>query len=137
GYIGALGSRRTHEDRARRLAEHGITDEQLSRVNSPCGLDVGARTPAETAIAVLGEILALRAGRDGGRLARTSGPIHSRPAPVATAPPSGTPSPREAKNPPSSPASGPTSQRSPASAASGTERTAARRCDGDATTTSL
>ena len=78
GYIGALGSRRTHADREERLKQAGLTDDDLSRINSPCGLDVGARTPAETAIAVLGEILALRAGRDGGRLADASGPIHSR-----------------------------------------------------------
>jgi xanthine dehydrogenase accessory factor len=82
GYIGALGSRRTHADREARLREHGLTDEDLARVSSPCGLDVGARTPAETAIAVLGEILALRAGRAGGRLAEASGPIHPRPADV-------------------------------------------------------
>jgi xanthine dehydrogenase accessory factor len=78
GYIGALGSRRTHEDRTQRLRDAGLTDEDLRRINSPCGLDVGARTPSETAIAVLGEILALRAGRGGGRLAEASGPIHSR-----------------------------------------------------------
>jgi xanthine dehydrogenase accessory factor len=78
GYIGALGSRRTHEDRTQRLREGGLSDEDLRRINSPCGLDIGARTPSETAIAVLGEILALRAGRAGGRLAEASGPIHSR-----------------------------------------------------------
>ena len=78
GYIGALGSRRTHEDRAARLREAGLTTHDLARISSPCGLDVGARTPAETAIAVLGEILALRAGREGGRLAGASGPIHAR-----------------------------------------------------------
>jgi len=55
-----------------------VSDEDLRRISSPCGLDVGARTPAETAIAVLAEILALRAGRAGGRLAEASGPIHSR-----------------------------------------------------------
>ncbi len=83
GYIGALGSRRTHTEREERLRAAGVSDAALARVSSPCGLDVGARTPAETAIAVLGEILALRAGRDGGRLADSSGPIHSRPTPVA------------------------------------------------------
>src|SRR5215211_2836992 len=84
GYIGALGSRRTQADRTRRLREAGVTDEELARINSPCGLDVGARTPAETAIAVLGEILALRAGLRGGRLSEASGPIHSRPAEATT-----------------------------------------------------
>jgi xanthine dehydrogenase accessory factor len=78
GYIGALGSRRTHDDRTERLREAGASEEDLRRISSPCGLDVGARTPSETAIAVLGEILALRAGRGGGRLAQASGPIHSR-----------------------------------------------------------
>ena len=82
GYIGALGSRRTHEDRSVRLREAGATDADLARISSPCGLDVGARTPAETAIAVLAEILALRAHRTGGRLAEASGPIHPRSADV-------------------------------------------------------
>jgi xanthine dehydrogenase accessory factor len=85
GYIGALGSRRTHAEREERLRERGVSDEQLARINSPCGLDVGARTPEETAIAVLGEILALRAGRRGGRLAEASGPIHPRAAGVTSA----------------------------------------------------
>ena len=84
GYIGALGSRRTHADRIARLRAAGVTSEDLERINSPCGLDIGARTPAETAVAVLGEVLALRAGRSGGRLADASGPIHSR-EPVSTA----------------------------------------------------
>lgn len=76
GYIGALGSRRTHADRQDRLRAAGVTDTDLRRINSPCGLDIGARTPSETAVAVLGEILALRAGRRGGRLAEAAGPIH-------------------------------------------------------------
>jgi xanthine dehydrogenase accessory factor len=86
GYIGALGSRRTHADREERLRAAGIGDADLRRISSPCGLDVGARTPAETAIAVLAEILALRAGREGGRLAEASGPIHSRGESVSAAP---------------------------------------------------
>jgi xanthine dehydrogenase accessory factor len=65
------------------LRAAGVSDEDLRRINSPCGLDIGARTPAETAIAVLGEILALRSGRRGGRLAEASGPIHPRAAEVA------------------------------------------------------
>jgi xanthine dehydrogenase accessory factor len=83
GYIGALGSRRTHEDRSARLRAAGAGEDDLARISSPCGLDVGARTPAETAVAILGEILALRAGRSGGRLAGADGPIHARPAEVA------------------------------------------------------
>jgi len=85
GYIGALGSRRTHADREERLRATGVSDEDLRRISSPCGLDIGARTPAETAIAVLGEILALRSGRRGGRLTEASGPIHPRPAQAAPA----------------------------------------------------
>src|SRR3954466_7953759 len=84
GYIGALGSRRTQADRQERLRARGVTEDELARISSPCGLDLGARTPAETAIAVLGEILAQRAGRSGGRLADTSGPIRQRPAKTAT-----------------------------------------------------
>jgi xanthine dehydrogenase accessory factor len=86
GYIGALGSRRTHADREERLRAAGVGDDELRRISSPCGLDVGARTPAETAIAVLAEILALRAGREGGRLAEANGPIHSRGESVSAAP---------------------------------------------------
>ncbi|HEY1356945.1 MAG TPA: XdhC/CoxI family protein [Thermoleophilaceae bacterium] len=84
GYIGALGSRRTQSDREERLRANGIGDDALARINAPCGLDLGARTPAETAVAVLGEILALRAGRPGGRLTEASGPIHAPPAEVSS-----------------------------------------------------
>jgi xanthine dehydrogenase accessory factor len=76
GYIGAMGSRRTHDNRAARLKEEGVTDEQLARISSPIGLDIGARTPEETAIAIAAEIVALRTGHSGGRLADGSGPIH-------------------------------------------------------------
>jgi xanthine dehydrogenase accessory factor len=86
GYLGALGSRRTHADRLDRLRDAGVAQEDLQRINSPCGLDIGARTPAETAIAILGEVLALRAGRAGGRLSEASGSIHPRPAPEAPQP---------------------------------------------------
>ncbi|WP_047864820.1 XdhC family protein [Rubrobacter aplysinae] len=77
GYIGAMGSRRTHEDRTARLREEGVTDEQLSRIASPVGLDLGSRTPEETAVAISAEIIALRTGHEGGRLADRSGPIHA------------------------------------------------------------
>jgi xanthine dehydrogenase accessory factor len=85
GYIGALGSRRTDADRRERLRAAGVGDAELQRINSPCGLDIGARTPAETAVAVVGEILALRAGRGGGRLVDAAGPIHARDHAVSTA----------------------------------------------------
>ena len=80
GYIGAMGSRRTHNNRTARLKEEGISDEELERISSPIGLDIGSRTPEETAIAIAAEIIAFRTGHAGGRLAERSGPIHA-PAP--------------------------------------------------------
>ena len=78
GYIGALGSRRTTRDREARLRAAGITDAQLARIHAPCGLDIGSRTAEETAISVIAEIIASRAGRDGGTLSTGDGPIHAR-----------------------------------------------------------
>jgi xanthine dehydrogenase accessory factor len=75
-YIGAMGSRRTHAELADRLRENGVTDEQRSRISSPIGLDLGARTPEETAISIAAEIIQLRWGGSGSRLAQTAGRIH-------------------------------------------------------------
>jgi xanthine dehydrogenase accessory factor len=76
GYVGAMGSRRTHEDRLRRLREQGLTEEELARLASPIGLDLGARTPEETAVSIAAELIALRWGGSGARLSATNGPIH-------------------------------------------------------------
>ena len=76
-YVGAIGSRRTQEKRRVRLLDAGISEEQLDRLAGPAGLDLGAHTPAETAISILAEVLAVREGRSGGRLVERSGPIHS------------------------------------------------------------
>lgn len=75
-YVGAMGSRRTHEDRTARLREHGLTEAQIARLASPIGLDLGARTPEETAISIAGEIIARRWNASGQSLAKGKGPIH-------------------------------------------------------------
>jgi xanthine dehydrogenase accessory factor len=76
GYLGAMGSRRTHASRVERLRDAGLGDDDLARVKAPIGLDLGARTPEETAVAILAEIIALRTGRAAGSLSTGSGPIH-------------------------------------------------------------
>lgn len=76
GYVGALGSRRTQERRVERLRDAGLDEASIARIHAPCGLDVGARTPSETAVSILAEVIAVRAGRSGESLRVTSGPIH-------------------------------------------------------------
>jgi xanthine dehydrogenase accessory factor len=76
GYIGAMGSRRTHEDRLERLREVGLTDDELARLRSPIGLDLGARTPEETAVSIAAELIQLRWGGSGQPLTATEGRIH-------------------------------------------------------------
>jgi xanthine dehydrogenase accessory factor len=76
GYIGAMGSRRTHEDREERLREAGLTEDEIAGLSSPIGLDLGARTPEETAVSIAAEIIALQWGGGGRRLAEEKGRIH-------------------------------------------------------------
>jgi xanthine dehydrogenase accessory factor len=75
-YVGAMGSRRTHEDRLERLREVGLTEKEIDRLSSPIGLDLGARTPEETAISIAAEIVAVQWGGTGDRLGTKDGRIH-------------------------------------------------------------
>ena len=76
-YVGAMGSRRTHDDRLADLRERGLSESQLARLRSPIGLDLGGRTPEETAVSVAAEIIALQWGGSGRPLSETAGDIHS------------------------------------------------------------
>jgi xanthine dehydrogenase accessory factor len=76
-YVGALGSRRTQSKRIEKLREAGVGDAAIERISGPCGLDVGAESPAETAVSILAEIMAVRAGRSGGSLREAKGAIHA------------------------------------------------------------
>ncbi len=76
-YVGWIGSRRNQERRRGLLRDEGVAEEELERISGPSGLDIGADTPAETALSILGEILAVRAGRDGGRLKHRENRIHA------------------------------------------------------------
>jgi xanthine dehydrogenase accessory factor len=75
-YIGAMGSRKTHERRKTRLREQGFTDSQIARVRAPIGLDIGGHTPGEMALSILAEVVAARYGREGGPLQRRPKGIH-------------------------------------------------------------
>jgi xanthine dehydrogenase accessory factor len=76
GYIGAMGSRRAQARRRERLLAKGIEESEMERISAPIGLDLGALTAEETALSIMGEIVAMRHGRPGGRLAHASGRIH-------------------------------------------------------------
>jgi len=75
-YIGALGSRRAQDRRRERLLNAGYTEREIARISGPLGLDIGALTPAETALSIMGEVIATRRGRSGGRLSEAAGRIH-------------------------------------------------------------
>ena len=76
GYLGAMGSRKTHQKRVERLLEEGVTPSELERVRSPIGLDIGGRTPEETAVSIVAEIIAMRTGRSAPSLSEGKGSIH-------------------------------------------------------------
>jgi xanthine dehydrogenase accessory factor len=75
-YVGAMGSRRTNDDRLKKLRELGLSEDELDRLHAPIGLDVGARTPEETAISVAAELIAARWNGSGAQLRKIDGPIH-------------------------------------------------------------
>ena len=75
GFVGALGSRHTQAARRERLLAAGLTDDDLAAVHGPVGLDLGARTPAETAVSIVAQVIAVRAGRAAGALVGTEGRI--------------------------------------------------------------
>ncbi|MEP7193522.1 MAG: XdhC family protein [Actinomycetota bacterium] len=79
GYIGAMGSRRTNEDRLQRLREIGMSEQELARLSSPIGLDLGARTPEETAVSIAAEIISRTWGGTGRPLTSLQAPIHGKP----------------------------------------------------------
>ena len=76
GYLGAMGSRTTHDKRTERLREEGVTDAELARIMAPIGLDIGGRTPEETAVSIVAEIIAKRTGRSAPSLTDGEGRIH-------------------------------------------------------------
>ena len=75
-YVGAMGSRRAQAHRRERLLSAGMAEELLDRIAAPIGLDLGAVIPEETALSIMAEVVAVRNGRDGGRLSRIAGRIH-------------------------------------------------------------
>jgi len=82
-FVGAMGSRRSHERRLASLRDRGVSESQIARLHSPIGLDLGASTPEETAVSILAEVLAARTGATAGPLRGTSGSIHAARASAA------------------------------------------------------